>query len=105
MLELIGAAAIGGSAVFGAIWAYGRIEYWKGMYETAADDRDNIMEKAMYGQKENQALSDKYSSLHEFMKTAMSRPVVAALTDDHVREIASTLANLVMTQQNPNRLN
>lgn len=105
MIETIAAAIVGGAATFAGIYAYGRVEYWKGMYNTSADDVDAALNKVAEAEKTSQLIADKYTTLTQLVQMQAERPVVCALSDKHVDQIASTLSNLVMMQQNPNRIN
>jgi len=98
-------AILGGGLVYGFIYSYGRVQYWKGMYETAAEDYTEAMERALRTEKVAQAVTDKYVVMTDLVKAQLERPVVAALTDQHVQQIASVLSQLVISTQGPNRLN
>lgn len=91
--------------MFAGIYAYGRCEHWKAMYEASADDLDNALERISKTEKSAQAIADKFKLMADIVQQQAERPIVAALSDDHVRMISSTLAQLVVANQGANRLN
>jgi hypothetical protein len=103
MLEIISGSLLGASVMFGSIWAYGRVQYWKGMYENSVDDSEEILQKALNAEKQAQAAVDKFNMMAQMHEEIMKRPVLAALEDRHVQQIASVLAQLVVSQ-NPMRI-
>lgn len=105
MIEAIAAAIIGGALALGAAFAYGRVEYWKGMYETSSADIDKALDRVAKTEKTAQAVADKFTMLTDIVQQQMERPIVAALSDAHVEKIAQTLAVLTAHSMNPNRLN
>jgi len=102
---IFSSAVLGGGLMYGFIYSYGRVQYWKGMYETAAEDYTEAMEQVLRTEKVAQAVTDKYVTMTELVKAQLERPVVAALTDNHVQQIASVLSQLVINTQGPNRIN
>jgi hypothetical protein len=95
----------GGGAMYSGIYAFGRVQYWKALYEQSVEDFEEVLSRAERAEKTAQAVSSKYVDMVEIVRAQMERPIVAALSDAHVQQIASTLSQLVINTQGPNRIN
>lgn len=103
-IELIVSFLLGASILAGYVLIYSRLHWWKMRYQSMADERKLVLESLVNNVKDLQLERDKFTSLTEYIKIQSERPVVAAIQEKHVQEIAGMLASLI--QQNMvNRLN
>jgi hypothetical protein len=86
-------------------WMYGRISYWRGLYEARQADFEEMTERA-FAAEASLAISQQEM---EFQRTTLlqlsQREAIAVLTDRQVATLAQTVAELVAAHNNSELLN